>query len=63
MKTERPFPRYDIKVVNRGASGGYAAFLIDHDSGDSWVFDVDLTWKKIRRTNKIAKPFKIPRKR
>jgi hypothetical protein len=54
MKTERQFPRYDINVVTR-AGAGFAAFLIDHDTGDSWVFDVDLKWKKIRRSSKFAK--------
>jgi hypothetical protein len=55
MKSERPFPRFDIKVVTRG-DVGFAAFLIDHDTGDSWVFDRDLTWKRIRRSTKEAKP-------
>lgn len=50
MKPDRHFPRFDIKVVTRGDIG-FAAFLIDHDSGDSWVFDIDLTWKRIRRSS------------
>jgi hypothetical protein len=54
MKPERHFPRFDIRVVTRG-DVGFAAFLIDHDSGDSWVFDHDLTWKRIRRSSKAAK--------
>jgi hypothetical protein len=62
MKNEREYPRYDIKTVTRG-DAGFAAFLIDHDTGDSWVFDVDLSWKKIRRSNKIAKPRRASRKR
>jgi hypothetical protein len=56
---ERNFPRYDIKTVSRGESG-YAAFLIDHDTGDSWVFDVDLSWKKIRRSAQAARPKNAP---
>jgi hypothetical protein len=55
MNNEREYPRYDIKTTTRG-DAGFAAFLIDHDTGDSWFFDVDLTWKKIPRSNKIAKP-------
>jgi hypothetical protein len=60
MKNERLFPRYDIEVVTR-AETGYAAFLIDHDTGDSWIFDVDLTWKKIKRSNSVTKVRKSPR--
>ncbi len=62
MKNEREYPRYDIKTVSRG-EGGFAAFLIDHDTGDSWVFDVDLSWKKIRRSGKRAKVRRPRRKR
>ena len=61
MKNEREYPRYDFKTVARG-EGGYAACLIDHDTGDSWVLDVDLAWKKIRRSNKSAKPRRPNRK-
>ena len=53
MTTPRQFPRYDIKTVTRG-DVGFAAFLIDHDTGESWVFDRDLQWKKIRRSNRTA---------
>jgi hypothetical protein len=42
MNNHRLYPRYDIKVVTRG-DAAYAAFLIDHDTGDSWCFDVDQT--------------------
>jgi hypothetical protein len=62
MKNERAYPRYDIKAVSRG-DAGFAAFLIDHDTGDSWVFDMDLTWKRIRRSGKSAKPRKVARRR
>ncbi len=54
MNNEREFPRYDIKVVTRPDSG-YAAFLIDHDTGDSWIFDIDMTWKKIRKSGQPMK--------
>jgi hypothetical protein len=60
MKEEKEYPRYDIKTVTRG-DAAFAAFLIDHDTGDSWVFDTDLTWKKIRRSDKIAKPQRAKR--
>ena len=53
-KPERQYPRFDIRLVARG-DVAYAAFLIDHDTGESWVFDRDLTWKKIRRSNRAAK--------
>jgi len=62
MKNERQYPRFDIKPITRG-DGGFAAFLIDHDTGDSWIFDIDLTWKKIRRSSKSAKPCAAKRKR
>jgi hypothetical protein len=58
MKPERQYPRYDIKVVTRG-DAGYAAFLVDLDTGDSWIFDRDLTWKKIRRSSAFANPKKM----
>lgn len=62
MQSDRQYPRYDIKTVSRG-DASFAAFLIDHDTGDSWVFDVDLTWKKIRRSSASAKPEKVKRNR
>jgi hypothetical protein len=62
MKNQRQYPRYDIKVATR-AEAGYAAFLIDHDTGESWFFDVDLTWKKIRKASASTKAPTIRRKR
>lgn len=54
MSDEREYPRFDIKLVTRG-DVGYAAFLIDHDTGDSWALDTDLTWKPIPRSKTPAK--------
>jgi len=61
MKNEREYPRYDIKAVSKG-DGGFAAFLIDYDTGESWFFDPDFSWKKIRRSSESAKPRRPRRK-
>ncbi len=62
MKNDREYPRYDIKAVQRG-DPGYAAFLIDHDTGESWVLDADCVWKKLRRSNKPISVRNAKRKR
>ena len=53
--TRRAFPRFSLHTVTRGEFG-YAAFLIDNDTGDTWLLDVDLSWKKIARTARRARP-------
>lgn len=45
---DREYPRYDIRTVTK-SEGGYAAFLINHDTGESWILDESLTWQPIRR--------------
>lgn len=62
MKNDREYPRYDIKAIARGDSG-YAAFFIDHDTGESWILDSDLIWKKLRRSNKPITARGVKRKR
>jgi len=53
MKEQRAFPRFDIKLVPSGQF--YAAFLIDHDTGEHWILDSDMTWKKIRKSKGTIK--------
>jgi hypothetical protein len=62
MKNEREYPRYDIRAVSR-PEGGFAAFLIDHDTGDTWRLDANSTWKKLRRASVSAKTKRARRKR
>jgi hypothetical protein len=51
---QRHFPRYDVVTAQNGYQG-YAAFLIDHDTGDTWIFDRDLKWKPIIKSKTPAK--------
>jgi hypothetical protein len=61
MKNDREYPRYDIKAIARGDS--YVAFFIDHDTGESWLLDSDLIWKKLRRSNKPISARRLKKKR
>ncbi len=53
MKEEREYPRFDIRLATFGESE-LAAFLIDHDTGQTWLLDKQ-KWVSIPRSNQRPK--------
>jgi hypothetical protein len=59
--SNRSYPQWDIKVVPSGESS-YVAFLINHDSGRSWILDGNFNWREILHPiPQLLPPPKVPK--